>query len=87
MGLVWVAGVAVLASRWLDVAVLFTTPHPDEAARERAAALWLGGGFTAGAVAMTAVAWLGRVRWLAIATGVLALMGAVGEVAGLLGQA
>lgn len=84
VGVVWLAGLVVLAAHWLDVAVLFTTPHPDEAARQHTAAMWLGVGFTAGAVAMMAVGWLGRVRWLTIAAGVLVLMGVVGLVAGLL---
>ena len=78
IGLVWGIAVCALASRWLDSAVLFTTPHPDEAHRNAVDTVWLAGVTLAGPILVGAVATAGRLRVVAvsawIAAGVLALV-------------
>ena len=61
----WLAGVVYLANEWLDSAVLFTTPHPDEARANAADTLRLAAGVVAGPAALTGIAYAGGLRGLA----------------------
>lgn len=52
LALVWAVAECALASRWLDSAVLFTTPHPDEAHRNAVDTLWLSAVTVAGVMVL-----------------------------------
>ncbi|MEV0645017.1 hypothetical protein AB0I28_07110 [Phytomonospora sp. NPDC050363] len=81
LGLAWLVAECALASRWLDSAVLFTTPHPDEARQNAADTLWLAAVTVTGPALIALVAKLGGLRTVmitaAITTGVLAVLLAV----------
>lgn len=70
----WLAGVVYLTNRWLGSAVLFTTPHPDEARANAADTLRLAAGVVAGPAVLAAVGWAGGLKGLAWTAGIGAVV-------------
>ena len=67
LALGWAVAECALASRWLDSAVLFTTPHPDEAHRNAVDTLWLAGVTISGPLVIALVATAGGLKTVAVA--------------------